>query len=179
MTFQDRIKYFKRASARWGMFSTTWLFNHLPYGAARVVMRVLLAIAYTLVIKQKRIARESLEIAFGREKTKEEREEIVHTCFMNLGQGMGELIYFMSHPRMIKEKVHVEGLEHLTNALKEGKGVIAVSAHFGSFPLMLLYFAQCGYKTNAIIRETRDKIVEKYFLHLRSSLGLNTIYSHP
>jgi KDO2-lipid IV(A) lauroyltransferase len=179
MNFQDRMKKFKRASARWGIFFATGLFNHLPYSVVRFIMNGFLFIGYILIVKQKRLTMESLEIAFGKEKNAKERKAIARACFRNLGQGMMELIYFMGHPIMIKKNIRVEGQEHLEKALAQGKGVIAVSAHFGNFPLMLLYFAQIGYKTNAIIRQTRDEIVEKYFLKLRTSLGLNTIYAHP
>jgi KDO2-lipid IV(A) lauroyltransferase len=85
----------------------------------------------------------------------------------------------MEHAKMISENVVFEGKEHLDAAFREGKGVVAISAHFGSFPLMLLRCAQEGYKTNAIIRPARDEIIEKYFLSQRSKLGLNTVYSHP
>lgn len=176
---QERIKRIKRALARWGLFSTTWIFIRLPYSVVRVLMHGVLALGYVFIVKQKRIAMESLEIAFGKEKSEEERKRISLACFRNLGQGMIELIYFMAHPKYIKEKVRIEGQEFLDEALKQKKGAIVVSAHFGNFPLMLLYFAQSGYKTNAIIRQTRDEIVEKYFLNLRTSLGLNTVYSHP
>ena len=44
---------------------------------------------------------------------------------------------------------------------------------------MLLRFAREGYKTNAIIRPTRDQEIEKRFLSQRTRLGLNTIYSVP
>jgi len=92
---------------------------------------------------------------------------------------MIELIYFMAHPKMIKEKVVFENKHYLDEALSQGKGVIAVSAHFGNFPLMLLRVAQEEYPTNAIIRSARDKKVEQYFQKLRTDLGLKTIYSHP
>jgi KDO2-lipid IV(A) lauroyltransferase len=136
-------------------------------------------IGYLFVVRQKRIAMESLNFALGKEKNQDELKRIFRACFRNLGQGMMELIYFMGHPAMIKEKVYFEGKENLDKALSQGKGVIAVSAHFGSFPLMLLRCAQEGYKTNAIIRPARDETIEKHFLKQRSSLGLNTIYSHP
>ncbi len=179
MTFDDRIKIFKRSSARNGLYISTWLLTRLPYGAARAVTNILITIGFKFTIRQKKIAHESLCIAFGKEKSPKEIDTIVKDCFWNLGKGMIELIYFMSHPHMIKEKVAFEGKEHLDEALSGGHGVIAISAHFGNFPLMLLRIAQEGYKTNAIIRPTRDKEIEAYFQRQRTKLGLNTIYSHP
>lgn len=173
------MKRFKRAFARYSLFIFSWLFNKLPYVLVRGITRIFLAIAWLFVVRQKKIAHESLRIAFGREKSEEELNRIVKQCFSNLGRGMIELIYFMGHPWMIKEKVVFEGKEHLDRAFAQGRGVIAVSAHFGNFPLMLVRCVQEGYKTNAIIRPTRDEDVEKYFQQQRTKLGLNTVYAHP
>jgi Kdo2-lipid IVA lauroyltransferase/acyltransferase len=173
------MKRFKRAVARNSLFTCSWLFNRLPYNAVRALTNIFVWLGYQITIKQKQLAKESLEMAFGQEKSKDEIAAISKKCFDNLGRGMIELIYFMDHPAMIKSQVVIEGKEHLDAAMKHGKGVIGVSAHFGSFPLMLLHLAQLGYKTNAIIRPARDEIIEKHFLSLRSRLGLHTVYAQP
>ncbi len=179
MKFQERVKRFKRAFARYCLYFTSWMFKRMPYSFVKGMANFFVTIGYTLTIRQKKIAYDSLQIAFGDEKSDQEIRSIVKKCFANLGRGMIELVYLMDHPSLIKENVVIEGMEHLEQAFKKGKGVVAVSAHFGSFPLMLLKFAQEGYKTNAIIRPTRDETIEKYFFKLRSRLGLNTVYSHP
>src|SRR5208282_5171122 len=56
---------------------------------------------------------------------------------------------------------------------------IGISAHFGNFPMMLLFLAQMGYPTNAIIRPNRDQIVERGFQVSRSRLGIKTVISYP
>ncbi len=175
----DRIKKIKRTVARYGLYTFSWLIEKLPYPIVKGITRAFIALGFQLTMRQKKIARESLKIAFGQVMDRHKINRIIRACFENLGRGMIELIYFMAHPKMIKEKVFFEGKEHLDNALKEGRGVVAVSAHFGNFPLMLLRLAQEGYKTNAIIRPTRDQDIEKYFLQQRTKLGLTTIYSHP
>ena len=179
MNFHDRIKIFKRACARYGLFVSSWFITRLPYSLMKVIMYVFMAIGSCFIIRHHRLARESLHIAFDQEKDPQEIRRIAQDCFENIGRGMMELIYFMAHPQMIMEKVVIDGKEHLDQALSQRRGVIAVSAHFGNFPLMLLRFARAGYKTNAIIRPTRDQEIEKYFLDLRTKLGLNTIYSLP
>lgn len=165
--------------ARNGLFFCSGLIHRLPYKVVQSLTYVLIEIGFCFTIRLKRITRESLQIAFGQTKNKKEIEAIVRKCFENFGQGMVELMYFMAHPAMIKEKVVLDGGQYLNKVLEKGKGAIVVSAHFGNFPLMLLRLAQEGYKTNAIIRPTRDPEIEKYFLAQRTQLGLNTIYSHP
>ncbi len=175
----EKIKTIKRTLARYGLYSSTWLLTRLPYGFVRVVTHFFIAVGYRLTIRQRRIAWESLNIAFGNTKSDTEKKWIMKKCFENLGKGMIELIYFMAHPEMIKERVFFEGKENLDKAFGLGRGVIGISAHFGNFPLMLLRMAQEGYDTSAIIRPTHDKEIEEYFQRMRTQLGLKTIYSHP
>ena len=179
MISQDKLKAFKRALARYGLYFSSWFLNKFPYSIVRSLTQVFIAVGFRCTRRQRIIAKESLHIAFGQEKSSEEIDSIIRDCFENLGRGMIELIYFMEHPKMISQQVFFEGKDFLDEALKAGRGVIAVSAHFGNFPLMLLRLAQTGYKTNAIIRPARDQEIEKKFLKQRKALGLNTIYSHP
>ena len=179
MTFNDRIKRFKRVMARNAMFTVTRMIRGISYSGMRSLTRVLFAIGFPFLIKQKRLTRESLNIAFAGEKSSQEVDRIFHDCFQNVADGMMELMFCMEHPEWIPKMAYFEGKEHLDNALKQGKGAIAVSAHFGNFPLMLLYMVRQGYKTNAIIRPTRDQEIEIHFQGLRSRLGLNTVYSLP
>jgi KDO2-lipid IV(A) lauroyltransferase len=151
----------------------------LTFDGMRAVTRFFLNAGFVFAVRQKRVATESLHIAFGEEKNNDEIKQIFRNCFENVGKGMIELIYFMDHPKLIKQQIVYEGKEHLDRALQAGNGAIAVSAHFGNFPLMLLNFAQEGHKISAIIRPTRDKIIEKYFQDQRTRMGLNTIYSLP
>ena len=179
MISPDTLKAFKRAMARYGLYCSSWFLNKFPYPVVRSLTQAFIAVGFRCTLGQRTIAQESLRIAFGQEKSPQEIDSIIRGCFENLGRGMIELIYFMEHPQMISQRVFFEGKEFLDDALKAGRGVIAVSAHFGNFPLMLLRLAQSGYKTNAIIRPARDQEIEKKFLKQRSQLGLNTIYSHP
>jgi KDO2-lipid IV(A) lauroyltransferase len=123
----------------------------------------------------------TLNIAFGKEKSQQELKKICKDCFYNAGRGIIELGVFTVRPSLIKETFSFEGdsRQNLDAALKEGHGVIGISAHFGNFPLMLLYLAQMGYPTNAIIRPSRDEIIEKDFQASRSRLGLKTVHSYP
>ncbi|OGX28021.1 MAG: hypothetical protein A2787_01460 [Omnitrophica WOR_2 bacterium RIFCSPHIGHO2_01_FULL_48_9] len=157
----------------------TGIIKKISYATMRRLTHIFFVMTYPFLIRQKRIAAESLAIAFGGKKDKKEVDKIFHDCFWNVASGMMELMYYMEHPEWISRMAYFEGKEHLDAALRQGKGAIAVSAHFGNFPLMLLRCVQEGYKTNAIIRPTRDQEIEKYFFNLRTQLGLNTVYSMP
>ncbi len=177
----DSIRRFKRTAARYVYYFFMWYLRTVPYWVVRWMTSFFIFVGYRVIWKLKKHARESLSIAFGKEKSQQEINAIFKQCFENFGRGALELGYFCMHPTMIKEKAFFApgSKENLDKALAEGNGVIGVTAHYGNFPLMLLYFGQVGYKTNAIIRPSRDEVIERDFQELRSRLGLNTIHSYP
>lgn len=179
MDWNGRKKILRRDAARYGMFTAYWLLNRLPYGMVKGLLRFLIAVGFLVTGRLKKIARESLSIAFGKEKTAAEIEEIIKKCFSNFGQGMVEMIYFNEHLGMMDKYVVFEGREHLDAALAKGKGVMAVTAHFGNFPLLMMHMARLGYKTNVLMRNTRDPKIDEFLLQKRNEAGLKTIFALP
>jgi len=137
------------------------------------------AVGYRLTHKQKRIALDSLAIAFGQEKTRQEIEEIAKDCFTFMAKSAVELLYLMDKPVLLKRSVQFVNQQHLLSALKKGKGVILVSAHFGNFPLLMAKMSLEGFRIAGIMRPMRDTKVERMFLVKRQRLGIKTIYSQP
>jgi KDO2-lipid IV(A) lauroyltransferase len=82
---------------------------------------------------------------------------------------------------LILKKLHLTpgSRENLDNALKEDKGVVAVSAHFGNFSLMFLYLSKLGYPIHTILRPSRDEKMEKSFQGHYSKMDFKTIASYP
>ncbi|VAW19830.1 Oligopeptide ABC transporter, periplasmic oligopeptide-binding protein OppA (TC 3.A.1.5.1) [hydrothermal vent metagenome] len=179
MSLSQLSKNFKRGLARNGLLMFSWAFERLPYSIVHFIMSIFLFIGYQFTIRQKRTARESLKIAFGDEKSDEEIKKIVKRCFRSFGEGMVEILYYMSHPEFARGKVVFEGKEYIDEAFKKGKGIVAVTAHFGNFPLMMLTCASEGYPVNSIIRPTRDKLVEEFLLKKRDQSGVHTVYAQP
>jgi KDO2-lipid IV(A) lauroyltransferase len=178
---KDLKKKLERVLARWAFYFFSWLFRVLPYTAIKAMTGGLLATAYFVLRRMRKTAMHTLSIAFGQEKSPAQLEKICKECFYNAGRGAIELGAFTERPSLIKETFSFSGdsRKNLDAAFKEGCGVIGISAHFGNFPLMLLYLAQMGYPTNAIIRPSRDAIIEKDFQASRSRLGLKTVHSYP
>ncbi len=178
---KDKMKRFKRMLARQVYYFFIWYLTVMPYWVVRIMTNMFIFIAYGFLWRMKAHARESLTIAFGNEKSPAEIKKIFKRCFEGFGRGALELGYFCMHPHLLKQKAFFApgSKELIDKALAEGKGVVLITAHFGNFPLMLLYMAQAGYPTNAIIRPSRDEKIEIDFQRVRSSMGLKTIHSYP
>jgi len=179
--FKKMIKRFKRALARWAYYFFFWLFSILPLKLVFMISDGLLSIAFLSLINMRKIAKESLTIAFGQEKSEEEINQILKTCFFGLGRGFIEMFCYVQRPKYILKMLHLTpgSRENLDNALKENKGVVGVSAHFGNFSLMLLYLSKLGYPIHTIIRPSRDAIIEKNFQAQRAKMNFKTILSYP
>ncbi len=179
MSKNKHVKKFQRAAARQGLYFFTWLLKHVPYGIVRFFAHLALALGFQFTIRHRRIAHESLTIAYGKEKSDKEIKQIIKKCFRNLGMAMIEMSYFLVHPEHVNSSVYMDGREHLDAALARGKGAIVVTAHFGNFPLMMFYCAMQGYKVSSIVRPARDEKMEEYLLKKRTDSGLKTIYAIP
>lgn len=144
------------------------------------ISRGILRVAGLFVGRHLRIAEESLKIAFGEEKSDAEIREIAKNCLMGFGWCVVEICYYKYYPQRAVEDVRIEGLEHLEAALERGKGVIAVTAHFGNFPLMIYFLSVKGYDVNVILRPVRDGRLEVFLERTRKMMGnVRTIYSIP
>ncbi|MBN1913508.1 MAG: lysophospholipid acyltransferase family protein [Candidatus Omnitrophica bacterium] len=147
-----------------------WLYNFA---------KLVAFLGYMLAAKHRRIALESLRIAFAGQKSEEEMRDIAKNCFLSMAKAGAELMFLMNKPALMKRNITIEGEEILRGALAKGKGVILVSAHFGNFPIMLGKLSLEGYNTAAILRHMRDMRAEKMFEQKRKLFGIKSIYTQP
>jgi len=136
-------------------------------------------LGFTFAGRHKRIAIESLSLAFGKEKSKKEIDQICRACFNMMSSAAVEFFMFMRYPERIRKFVEIEGAENLNKALAKGNGVVAVSAHFGSFPLLLSRLALEGYKVNSVLRRMRDEGLDNLFKKKRDRMGIGSVYTQP
>jgi len=141
--------------------------------------RILARIGFVLVVRHRRVAFESLSIAFAGEKSEKEIKKIAFDCFETMAKIIVELMLFIERPSLVNKYSTVEGIENLDRALAKGKGVVALSAHFGNFPLMLTKLSMDGYKVFTVLRHMRDAWADQYFHTRMEALGIGSIYIQP
>lgn len=114
----------------WLGLGVLWLVVQLPYKVQLCIGRVLGGLMYRVAGDRRRIAARNLELCFP-EKTAAERERLLKENFASTGIAFFEMAmsWWWSKPRLAK-LAHVEGLEHLEHAQREGKGVILMAFHF-------------------------------------------------
>lgn len=162
-----------------GLSTCSLIFKFIPMRYVYGVARNIACLGYIIARKQRKVAVESLTIAFGKEKSKEEIEKIAKDCFYFMAKAGIEMMSLVERRQLLRKRVEIAGKDNLDNALAKGKGVILVSAHFGNFPLMMARLALAGYKISGIMRAMRDSRAEKIFLAKRNRFSIKTIYSQP
>ena len=171
----------KRFVARWMGFvfirSFAFISAKLPLRWSYFIGRIAGKLFYLPVNRYRKVALESLAIAFPK-KSINERKQIAKESITMTIQGGLELLYFYRNTQRLTD-VRIEGRQYLDVALKRGKGVIGVTAHFGNFPLMLLKLAKEGYAVNTLLRPMRDPKAGDYIYNLCKGAGIGTIFSYP
>jgi KDO2-lipid IV(A) lauroyltransferase len=71
--------------------------------------------------------------------------------------------------------VSLEGYEHYEAARAAGRGIIAVTGHFGLFELMPVWFVLEGSDVKVVGRRPSDTAFEDFVVGMRRSMGVETI----
>jgi len=175
--FRKRIIYF------WGRLGTSialrlarWIPLKYLYFLAGIIGKA----GFYLMRKRKQIAYNNLRIAFGNSKTEREYHEIVKIIFRDTVKNAFEVAKLIcNNPNFLREIVNIDGLKYLDNALSQGNGVVAISAHLGNFLIIGPRLILEGYPFSLIARDPKDKILAKTLLDFRNSLGLFSIADQP
>jgi KDO2-lipid IV(A) lauroyltransferase len=137
-------------------------------------------LAFHLLRRWRKVAFFNLNLALGKEKSQDEIHWICRELFKNIVRDMLEVYRSPDFKdSYFKNLVRFEGEEHLIHALNQRKGVIALSAHLGNFPLMCARLARAGYPTSVVTRDPKNPKIAKAITSLRDTVGLETIPDEP
>ncbi len=132
--------------------------------------------AFLLDVPHRRIVRRNLRFAYP-DWSRAEVEHISRRVFQNLGISFLEFFQMATLPReQVLSRIRLEGLENLQDALKSKNGLIAISAHLGSWETGLLFF--CCHVQGPIlgvVKKIRFAPLNRWVHRMRSRFGLRII----
>ena len=132
-------------------------------------------IAFLFLKKQRRIALDNLEFSLCDPSV--QKPLIARQVFENLGKNFVEVMSLSKFNKAnIDAYIKCNGFESIEELLKQGKGGIVLSAHFGNWELMAHYFALKGYKVNVVARRVRNNYFERFLGKVRKRHGVNILY---
>jgi KDO2-lipid IV(A) lauroyltransferase len=159
---------------------STFCVRCLPLGSLTFCGEKLGLLAFHLLRGWRKVAFANLNLTLGMEKSKDEIHWICRELFKNIGRDMLEVYRSPNFKdSYFKALVKFKGTEHLDHALNQGKGVIALSAHLGNFPLMGARLAREGYPSSFVTRDPENPKIAKAITSLRDAVGLETIPDEP
>jgi KDO2-lipid IV(A) lauroyltransferase len=145
--------------------------SHLPSKMGRWVCRALAALCYWAWPKLRRVGWQSLAVAWP-EWPPRRRRKVLFACFQNLGRMLADFARFPSLNRAnIEDLIVYDGFEHFANAMKQGKGLIFLTAHFGCWELGSFAHGIYGYPVNFVVRQLDNPLIDRMINHLRCLSG--------
>ncbi len=149
------------------------IIRKLPINVALMIGRMIGMLAYYLDIKHKSQAYRNLRQAFANTKSPEEIKRITKDLFRNYGQNFIELLRMpLMNAERFKEFVKIEGQENIDESLKEGKGVILLAMHFGSWEMASLSCGLLGYPYKMFVNpQTKNSKLDSLLNSYRSCGG--------
>ncbi len=105
---------------------------------------------------------------------------LVWHAWRNFARSVLETSAVVHFPKeQIISTVKLEGEEHLKNALALGRGVLALSAHLGSFAIIGSRLAANGYPFSVVVKHPSDERFAELMNQYRAGVGVHTISAKP
>lgn len=112
-----------------------WLIVQLPYHWIMHIGAGLGWLSMRIVPRRVAITRTNLAMAFP-EKSSAEREQLLHENFANVGRAIFETAIAWYWPdNRVRSIMHIQGREHVEQAVANGQGMLLLSAHFMTLEL--------------------------------------------
>lgn len=148
----------------------------LPESARSGTGRLLGRIGFALLRRRRKIAISNIHRAFP-EVSPDRARDIALSCFQKLGTNMIELILVpFLPPREVPERFSFEPKDIVERTLGAGRGVIALTFHFGNWEIMGITSKLLNQPVVALARPLKKHVRLNTFLNrLRESTGLTII----
>jgi KDO2-lipid IV(A) lauroyltransferase len=152
------------------------LLNFLPRSTAIWLGGFLGRAAYFMIRDARKRTIINLNLAFGERFERKELRRLGSQVFANLGKNVVDAVRLGKMKREDLDKIiEIEGLNHLDEAYRSGKGVIGITGHIGNFELIAAYFSLRGYRMSVVGRELYDPRLDRLLVRNRESAGLENI----
>ena len=125
--------------------------------------------------RHRRVADRNLAAAFP-QATAAERKALSRAAFAQAGRTIFEMLW---SNQLTHDDIHevgvVDGYSNMEAALRQGRGALLASGHFGNWELMGVVFGLVGMPLHVIARRLADADMEKALFTLRTRTGNQVI----
>jgi KDO2-lipid IV(A) lauroyltransferase len=143
----------------------------LPPTAGLWIGRRVGDLLWLLLPSRRQIALNNLATAFGAERSAAERHRLARRSFQHLGMSLVELCALLFRPRALLSRITVDGLHHLKAAAAEGRGLLALSAHYGNWELLFAVGRLASLELAAVVRPMDNPVLDRVVTVMRQRVG--------
>ena len=148
----------------------------LPRRSGLWVGRRLGDLAWFALPRRRAIVLDNMRLALGGERSEAERQRLGRRCFEHLGMNLVESCVFFFLPRsVLLSRVEVDGTEHMEQAAKEGRGIIALTAHVGNWELLAASHVLASWPLSVMMRPLDSPILDRLIERFRLKSGVELI----
>ena len=147
------------------------LIRVLPYRAAAIIGRSLGKLAWLCVPLHRKIARIQIHHALG----DADEKRITYKMFIHQGETIIDAIrYAYMDDNEIREKVVIEGREHLEAALASGRGIVGIAGHT-NWEVLAQIPRICGIKVSVMADVIKNPRIQSIIENMRSRYGFTLL----
>jgi Kdo2-lipid IVA lauroyltransferase/acyltransferase len=159
------------------ILSSKFVFTILPTGISLKIGSLLGSLGYLFLRRDRKLALEHLEMAFGDQYSPADRRQITRKMFRHLSKCIVE---FLSLPKfnrnILDNKVTDKSYDSFTKGFAAGKGIILLSAHFGNWEIMNAYFNKVrGFPVRVVARSLYDDRLDEVLNDIRRGVGRDVL----
>lgn len=126
------------------------------------------------VIKtRKEVALNNLIASFGSEKTHQQLKKILHHHYRHFGRVLMEFARLPLFKRAtILERIPINNVEYIRDRIKQGRGVMILSGHFGNWEYLAAALANIGPQLYCVFKEQKNLAIDRLIKQVRIDVGL-------
>lgn len=144
--------------------------GHLSLAQARRIGTLLGRLIFRMDRRHRLIAMENIDRAF--DFSAEEKERFALRVFENLGMVLFETAWSLTrNERQLSGYFRIIGAQNIHYAYQEGKGVLALTAHFGNWELLTFVAALLRHPLSIVYRPLDFQPLEQFICHIRTRFG--------
>jgi len=154
------------------LLALEWLVSRLSFGWAQKLGGCLGLVWHDAIPIRRKTVLENLAAALPN-LDEAERRRVAREHYRHLGMSAFEFLWASGRGMpAIHAFFREQGLDHYTEALKHGQGVIAVTGHFGNWDLVASVQASKGVPLNVVTKYLKNKGFNRFWMERREKAGI-------
>lgn len=154
----------------------SWLIPFIPVSVGHAFASIVGEVLYRLLPEKKRIVRENLECVLEGRAGQPELEKTARTVFRNLAKNYFDLFWLTKlKPDDVGKVIKVTGWELFEEVYAKGKGVIAITAHFGDLDVVGQFLASRSVRTTVPAEPLKPPKLFEFVKQQREGKGVSFV----